>query len=403
MDSPTSRVSTGSSGSGRGPTDAQNEVYGTLTRPKQPAARRPCGRVNIAEMVSRGIPEPEILAEWLERLGLSEYLALFISQGYDLVSISKITPEDLNALGIVRPDDRKRLIHDIQQWNLSDQCWPSFVAPESGIREWLSAIGLKQYVELFEREGNVTMRELERITWEDLEDIGVKKLGHMKRICLALKKLKHCRTHRMRPESQLLPSGVPQLNPYIGQAYNEDPYGTYRTRAAPPTAEAGKLRPVAPVPPSSRRPMSPNGRESTVFKNECFGVDTVEKKPTKLTLISTRQILSEFSELPRSMNGEPLYPERCAPSFSHGMPPPPAPQPTGAYACNTYGSLDSVSSMQPTTHEAIESGYLRSDRSNPAFLSQPTTPRHIGSFAFAPTTLHQSSQHEITSTMIRRN
>ena len=151
MDSPTSRVSTGSSGSGRGLTDAQNEVYGTLTRPKQPAARRPCGRVNIAEMVSRGIPvrmltfcwhpnktrflqEPEILAEWLERLGLSEYLALFISQGYDLVSISKITPEDLNALGIVRPDDRKRLIHDIQQWNLSDQCWPSFVAPESGIK-----------------------------------------------------------------------------------------------------------------------------------------------------------------------------------------------------------------------------------------------------------------------------
>lgn len=60
----------------------------------------------------------------------------------------------------------------------------------SSFREWLSAIGLKQYVELFEREGYVTMRELERIAWEDLEDIGVKKLGHMKRICLALKKLK---------------------------------------------------------------------------------------------------------------------------------------------------------------------------------------------------------------------
>lgn len=34
------------------------------------------------------------------------------------------------------------------------------------------------------------MHEMQKVTWEDLEDIGVTKLGHMKRICLALKKLK---------------------------------------------------------------------------------------------------------------------------------------------------------------------------------------------------------------------
>lgn len=52
------------------------------------------------------------------------------------------------------------------------------------------AIGLTQYIDLFQEQGYTTMNEMEKVTWEDLEDIGVKKLGHMKRIMLALKKLK---------------------------------------------------------------------------------------------------------------------------------------------------------------------------------------------------------------------
>lgn len=45
-------------------------------------------------------------------------------------------------------------------------------------------------MELFEAQGYTTMNEIEKVVWEDLEDIGVTKLGHMKRICLALKRLK---------------------------------------------------------------------------------------------------------------------------------------------------------------------------------------------------------------------
>lgn len=63
---------------------------------------------------------------------LSQYLTLFITQGYDIVSISRCTPEDLTALGISKPEDRKRLIHDIQHWKINDN-WPNHTASDDGI------------------------------------------------------------------------------------------------------------------------------------------------------------------------------------------------------------------------------------------------------------------------------
>jgi hypothetical protein len=45
-------------------------------------------------------------------------------------------------------------------------------------------------VRLFENEGYIQMKDLENLSFEELEDMGIKKLGHIKRICLALRKLK---------------------------------------------------------------------------------------------------------------------------------------------------------------------------------------------------------------------
>jgi hypothetical protein len=64
------------------------------------------------------------------------------------------------------------------------------MAREASTRDWLPAIGLKQYIDQFEQQGYLSVGELEELEAEDLEDIGVRKLGHIKRIWLALKKLK---------------------------------------------------------------------------------------------------------------------------------------------------------------------------------------------------------------------
>ncbi|CAK5083180.1 unnamed protein product [Meloidogyne enterolobii] len=141
-------------------------------------------------MLAKGIPEQEIFAEWLQRLCLSEYLALFLSQGYDLPTLARATPEDLTTLGITKPDDRKCLVQDIQCWqNVADN-WPTDITKEAATRDWLTAIGLKQYIQQFERQGCLTVGELEQLEAEDLEDMGVQKLGHAKRIWLALRKLR---------------------------------------------------------------------------------------------------------------------------------------------------------------------------------------------------------------------
>ena len=50
-------------------------------------------RLNIAEMLSQGVPEHEILNAWLTDLGFEEYYDLFEQSGYDMHTITRMTPE----------------------------------------------------------------------------------------------------------------------------------------------------------------------------------------------------------------------------------------------------------------------------------------------------------------------
>ncbi|VDK48847.1 unnamed protein product [Anisakis simplex] len=162
--------------------------------------------LSVPDMVRKQIPcllidvgwclqEAEILALWLDRLGRSEYLSVFLTQGYDLATIARITPEDLIALGITQPAHRKQLIAEIHTWNITDS-WP-FALPSGDLGEWLALIGLPEYLELFESQGYYSMDEVQKLNWEDFEDIGIKKLGHLKRLGLAIKKMLDYRLGRL--------------------------------------------------------------------------------------------------------------------------------------------------------------------------------------------------------------
>uniref|UniRef100_A0A8R1TUE3 SAM domain-containing protein n=1 Tax=Onchocerca volvulus TaxID=6282 RepID=A0A8R1TUE3_ONCVO len=145
-------------------------------------------RLSFSDMMLKGVEESEILALWLGSLGYPEYLTSFLAQGYDLPTIARITPEDLTALGITHPNHRKLLISEIHRWRITDT-WPTLV-PSGKLRDWLPLIGLPEYVALFEDQGYCTVAEIQNFTWEDFEDIGIKKLGHLKRLGLAIKKMK---------------------------------------------------------------------------------------------------------------------------------------------------------------------------------------------------------------------
>lgn len=57
---------------------------------------------------------------WLTELQYEEYSPLFGAAGYDLATVARMTPEDLTAIGIKKPNHRKRLKAEIQQLVLPD-------------------------------------------------------------------------------------------------------------------------------------------------------------------------------------------------------------------------------------------------------------------------------------------
>ncbi|KAM3726058.1 Caskin-1 [Dirofilaria immitis] len=66
--------------------------------------------------------------------------------------------------------------------------------PSGELRDWLPLIGLPEYITLFENEEYCKVSEIQNFRWEDFEDIGIEKLGHLKRLGLAIKEMKNFRS-----------------------------------------------------------------------------------------------------------------------------------------------------------------------------------------------------------------
>ncbi|KAJ8925124.1 hypothetical protein NQ315_001306 [Exocentrus adspersus] len=141
----------------------------------------------IERMIHQGVPDQDIIHSWLVDLQFEEYFPLFVSAGYDLPTIGRMTPEDLTAIGIKKPNHRKRLKAEIAQLNLPDNL-PEFIP--GSLEEWLSLLRLDEYMSAFLEQNYQTVDDVTQLTWEDLEEFGIVKLGHQKKIMLAIKRIK---------------------------------------------------------------------------------------------------------------------------------------------------------------------------------------------------------------------
>ncbi|XP_067238809.1 caskin-2 isoform X2 [Chanodichthys erythropterus] len=134
--------------------------------------------------------DAEAIYQWLSEFQLEQYTSNFLSAGYDVPTISRMTPEDLTAIGVTKPGHRKKISLEIG--NLSIPEWLPEYIPDLG--EWLSAIGLPQYHKKLSENGYDSINIVRDLTWEDLQEIGITKLGHQKKMMLAVKKL--CDVHK---------------------------------------------------------------------------------------------------------------------------------------------------------------------------------------------------------------
>ncbi|KAM6898870.1 caskin-2 [Lycodopsis pacificus] len=130
--------------------------------------------------------DSEAIYQWLHEFQLQQYTSNFINSGYDVPTISRMTPEDLTAIGVTKPGHRKKISMEIGKLSIPE--WlPDYIPSDLG--EWLSVIGLPQYHKRLCDNGYDSITIVKDITWEDLQEIGITKLGHQKKLMLAVKRL----------------------------------------------------------------------------------------------------------------------------------------------------------------------------------------------------------------------
>ncbi|XP_064376099.1 caskin-1 [Dromaius novaehollandiae] len=175
---------------GDGPAKAQDVPAGssrTQSVASSPYAPQPPAEQQLKKMepVSEG-KSSEAVYQWLCKFQLQLYAPNFINAGYDITTISRMTPEDLTAIGVTKPGHRKKIASEINNLNIPE--WLPEYKP-ANLALWLSMIGLSQYYKVLVENGYENIDFITDITWEDLQEIGITKLGHQKKLMLAVKKL----------------------------------------------------------------------------------------------------------------------------------------------------------------------------------------------------------------------
>ncbi|NWH76976.1 CSKI2 protein, partial [Piaya cayana] len=150
--------------------------------------------------------DAEAIYNWLSEFQLESYTANFLNAGYDVPTISRMTPEDLTAIGVTKPGHRKKISTEIGQLSIAE--WlPNYIPAD--LMDWLSAIGLPQYHKKLVNNGYDSITIVTDLTWEDLQEIGINKLGHQKKIMLAVKKLRDLRKSLNQAEATVVTRKVP--------------------------------------------------------------------------------------------------------------------------------------------------------------------------------------------------
>ncbi|XP_016116550.1 caskin-2-like, partial [Sinocyclocheilus grahami] len=189
--------------------------------------------------------DAEAIYQWLCEFQLEQYTSNFLTAGYDVPTISRMTPEDLTAIGVTKPGHRKKISMEIGNMNIPE--WlPDYIPSEIG--KWLSAIGLPQYQKKLAENGYDSINIVQDITWEDLQEIGITKLGHQKKLMLAVKKLSDVQKARK--------------NQAEGQAL-------LQRRRAPPTLELVAIEHID----SSECPSSPLSPKMLTFQDSELSVE----------------------------------------------------------------------------------------------------------------------------------
>lgn len=109
------------------------------------------------------------VARWLHSNGLEQYQGNFLSHGYDLETISHMSPFDFSAIQITNPEHRNRLSSQAGQLRASFSHNHKGDQIPSSVDKWLTDVGLPEYIHTFRHFDVRTVEELVHITMEDMQ------------------------------------------------------------------------------------------------------------------------------------------------------------------------------------------------------------------------------------------
>ncbi|XP_047221868.1 caskin-1 isoform X2 [Girardinichthys multiradiatus] len=145
--------------------------------------------------------------------------------------------KDLTAIGVMKPGHRKKLLSEISKLPSTD--WLPDHKP-ANLADWLSHLGLSQYYQVLVQNGYENIDFVSDISLEDLQEIGISKLGHQKKLMLGVKRLKELQRRESGSEPPQSPTSPPS-----------SPGGSTSSESR---REARKLRESAPSPLAKPRP-----------------------------------------------------------------------------------------------------------------------------------------------------
>ena len=265
------------------------------------ASSTPLMPINVKGMLLHGLPSGEVMRHWLLSIKCDEYLKNFVEHGYDIHSVIKMTPQDLAAIGCKSPVQRKKLLMEIKKLNIEDDV-PDFVPPS--LDKWLELLRLKEYHHRLITEGYDSVDKVCQLTWEDLEEIGISKLGHQKRLLLGIDRIKKLSRQEEERQNDLAiydvhPNHRVALNNTVGRSHtlHRVRSGLFQTRSSANVDHRGL--PVATVMPALKHVHSPilNGtvhRNTLNNTNGCFNEPQANSNQNGL---NSRH----------SIGGQPLY------------------------------------------------------------------------------------------------
>ncbi|XP_059902311.1 caskin-2 isoform X1 [Gadus macrocephalus] len=203
----------------------------------------------------------EAVVAWLGEFQLQFYTTHFLTAGYDLDTVSRMTPEDLTAIGVMKPGHRKKLGSEISK--LPSTGWLPDHKP-ANLAEWLSHLGLSQYYQVLVQNGYENIDFVSDISLEDLQEIGISKLGHQKKLMLGVRRLKELQRGERGSDPALTPPSSPGGGNGVGarEPRDADPNPLAKTRPGHAVSHA-HTPPRTPTPTPPQTPTHVRGQHAS--------------------------------------------------------------------------------------------------------------------------------------------